>query len=160
MLVPMTRVRLVGRRGEVERVVGELHRLGLVEIADARAALAADGLGGDEHRSARRAQLRRIAAQTDGLLALIPADAPLRRRAPGSPAAAVAALDAELESVTAPAAALGHRLAALREERLVLPGYLEPLRRLLPLVPELADLDDDELLALRLEHGRARAQHG
>jgi V/A-type H+-transporting ATPase subunit I len=152
MLVPMTRVRLVGRRGEVERVVGELHRLGLVEIADARAALAADGLGGDEHRSARRAELRRIAAQTDGLLALIPADAPAVGAAlPVRLPLAVAALDAELESVSAPAAALGHRLAALREERLVLPGYLEPLRRLLPLVPELADLDVAELRALRLE---------
>ena len=45
MLVPMTKVRLLGRRRDVERVVDELHRLGLVEIADARASLAADGAG-------------------------------------------------------------------------------------------------------------------
>ncbi len=43
------------------------------------------------------------------------------------------------------------RLSALRDEQLELPGFLEPLRRLLPLVPELADLDDEELGALRLD---------
>ena len=71
MLVPMTKVRLLGARGDVERVVDELHQLGLVEIADARASLAVDGLGGDEDRSKRRKELRRLAAQTDGLLTLI-----------------------------------------------------------------------------------------
>ncbi|MGH2823963.1 MAG: hypothetical protein ACRDLY_13260, partial [Thermoleophilaceae bacterium] len=45
---------------------------------------------------------------------------------------------------------LRRRLDALRDERLVLPGYLEPLRRLLPLVPELAELDDEDLRHLRL----------
>ena len=50
-----------------------------------------------------------------------------------------------------PAEALRRRLDALRDERLVLPGYLEPLRRLLPLVPELADLDDEDLRLLRLD---------
>ena len=39
------------------------------------------------------------------------------------------------------------------------PGYLEPLRRLLPLVPELADLDDEELGAAPAGHRRARPQH-
>ena len=148
MLVPMTKVRLLGRRHDVERVVEGLHRLGLVEIADARASLAADGLGGEEDRSERRAQLRQLAAQADALLELMPSGAQaLAAAQPARPP-----LDAaELQRVTGPVEALGHRLAALREERLVLPGYLEPLRRLLPLVPELADLDDEELRALRLD---------
>ena len=71
MLVPMTKVRLLGARRDVERVVDELHQLGLVEIADARASLAVEELGGDEDRSKRREELRRLAAQTDGLLTLI-----------------------------------------------------------------------------------------
>ena len=58
--------------------------------------------------------------------------------------------DAELERLSPRVEALGRRLDALRDERLVLPGYLEPLQRLLPLVPELADLDDEQLRVLRL----------
>ena len=68
MLVPMTKVRILGRRREVERVVDELQRLGLVEIADARAAEAVDELGGEEARSARREELRLLAARIDALL--------------------------------------------------------------------------------------------
>jgi V/A-type H+/Na+-transporting ATPase subunit I len=154
MLVPMTKVRLLGRRRDVERAVEQLHRLGLVEIADARASLAADGLGGEEDRSERREALRSLGAETDGLLALIPASAQAVGAAREHPARGpldVDALGAELGRVSLPVEVLGRRLAALRDEQLVLPGYLEPLRRLLPLVPELADLDDGELRALRLD---------
>jgi V/A-type H+/Na+-transporting ATPase subunit I len=147
VLVPMTKVRILGRRADVERVVSELHALGLVEIADARGSEDVGSLDGDADRSARSAGLRRLAAQVDGLLADTtgrPARAPLDRPLD------TAATQAELEPLSARAGALRRELNALRDERLVLPGYLEPLRRLLPLVPELADLDDEQLRRLRL----------
>ena len=153
MLVPMTKVRLLGARREVERVVDELHQLGLVEIADARASLAGEELGGDEERARRRERLRRLAAQTDGLLSLIAGDATRRDAAQdplGRPLDLVA-LEAEVKPILSGVEASGNRLSALRDERLELPRFLEPLRRLLPLVPELADLDDEELGALRLD---------
>ena len=50
MLVPMTKVRILGPRSELEPAIDELHRLSLVEIADARASEAVDELGGDEAR--------------------------------------------------------------------------------------------------------------
>ena len=150
MLLPMTQVRILGRQRDVERVVGELHQLGLVEIADARESQAVEPLGGEEDRSARAAELRLLAARTDGLLAEI-ADDP----APSTTTLAERPVDtdairAELELLSPQVDALRGRLDALRDERLVLPGYLEPLRRLLPLVPELADLDDEKLRRLRL----------
>ena len=62
-------------------------------------------------------------------------------------------------AITGPVEALGRRLRRSATSVCVLPGYLEPLRRLLPLVPELADLDDEELRRAPARHGRARAQH-
>jgi V/A-type H+-transporting ATPase subunit I len=153
MLVPMTKVQVIGRRRDVDRVVDELHRLGLVEIADARSSHAVEELGGEEARSARREELQLLAAQIDALLAVIPSDGgtdgeiqdPATRRAVDT-----GAVRAELERLSPKVAALSRRLDALRDERLVLPSYLQPLRLLLPLVPELADLDEEQLRLLRL----------
>lgn len=150
MLVAMTKVQILGRRREVERVVGELHRLGLVEIADARASQAVEGLGDEAPRSARRERLRLLAARTDELLAAIPPDAGADDQPPTPRPLDADQADAELERLSPRVEALGRRLDALRDERLVLPGYLEPLQRLLPLAPELADLDDEQLRVLRL----------
>jgi V/A-type H+-transporting ATPase subunit I len=154
VLVPMTKVQILGRRRDVERVIAELHRLGLVEIADAPSSPALDELGGEEARSARREQLRLIAAQVDALLANAP---PATEPAGATPAQSVGrrldtgVLRAELDRLSPRVEALNRRLDALGDERLLLPGYLEPLRRLVPLVPELADLDDEQLRLLRLD---------
>jgi hypothetical protein len=89
-----------------------------------------------------------LAAQIDALLAVLPPEEmlePAIRRPLDAGAAR-----AELERLTFEVAALSGRLDALHDERLVLPSYLEPLRLLLPLVPELADLDDQQLQRLRL----------
>jgi V/A-type H+-transporting ATPase subunit I len=142
----MTKVRILGRRHEVERVVEQLHRLGLVELADARGSERVNELGGEQTRSTRREQLRLLAAQVHALLGEGSADAGAERAALDTDA-----LHAELDRLALPVEALDRRLDALRDEAVLLPGYLEPLRRLVPLVPELADLDDDELRRLRLD---------
>jgi V/A-type H+/Na+-transporting ATPase subunit I len=148
MLVPMTKVQIIGRRSDVGRMVEELHQLGLVEIADARSADAVEELGGEGARAARRGELLPLAAQIDALLAVLPPDemlGPATRRPLDAGAARTG-----LERLTSEVAALSRRLDALHDERLVLPSYLEPLRLLLPLVPEVADLDDQQLQRLRL----------
>jgi V/A-type H+/Na+-transporting ATPase subunit I len=137
VLVPMTKVRILGRRREVERLVEELQRLGLVEIADARTGEAVDELDGEHARSARQEQLRLLATQVESLLGAGPVT--------GAP------VGAELEHLAPRVEALDRRAQALRDEAALLPGFLEPLRRLLPLVPELADLDDEALRRLRLD---------
>jgi V/A-type H+-transporting ATPase subunit I len=149
----MTKVRILGPRSEVERVIDELHELGLVEIADARPSEAVDELGGNDARSARRAALQRLATRVDGLLAEVPVDAgaeePAQELSVRRPLDA-RAVGVELERLAPVVKALRHRQDALRDESLVLPGYLEPLRRLLPLAPEIVDLDDAQLSLLRL----------
>jgi V/A-type H+/Na+-transporting ATPase subunit I len=145
----MTKAQILGPRAEVERAVSELQRLGRVEIADARAANGVDGLRGEELRASRRDDLRALAAQADGLLAELDAAGPAHAERVED-ARDLDALKDELDRLSTPADELRRRLDALRDERLVLPGYLEPLRRLLPLVPELAELDDEALRRLRL----------
>jgi V/A-type H+-transporting ATPase subunit I len=145
----MTKAQILGPRAEVERAVSELQRLGRVEIADARAANGVEGLRGEELRTSRRDDLRALAAQADGLLADLDAAGPAHAERVEH-ALDLNALKDELDRLSTPADELRRRLDALRDERLVLPGYLEPLRRLLPLVPELADLDDEDLRHLRL----------
>jgi V/A-type H+-transporting ATPase subunit I len=145
----MTKAQILGPRAEVERAVSELQRLGRVEIADARAANGVEGLRGEELRASRRDDLRALAAQADGLLAELDAAGPAHAERVEH-ALDLNALKDELDRLSTPADELRRRLDALRDERLVLPGYLEPLRRLLPLVPELAELDDEDLRHLRL----------
>jgi V/A-type H+-transporting ATPase subunit I len=145
----MTKARILGPRGDVERAVTELQRLGRVEIADARSAHGVEGLRGEELRASRRDDLRSLAAQADGLLGELDAAGPARAHRVGHALDLIALRD-ELQRLSAPVEVLRRRLDALRDERLVLPGYLEPLRRLLPLVPELAELDDEDLRHLRL----------
>jgi V/A-type H+-transporting ATPase subunit I len=145
----MTKAQILGPRAEVERAVSELQRLGRVEIADARAANGVEGLRGEELRASHRDDLRALAAQADGLLAELDAAGPAHAERVEH-ALDLSALKDELDRLSTPADELRRRLDALRDERLVLPGYLEPLRRLLPLVPELAELDDEDLRHLRL----------
>ena len=68
MLVPMTKVRILGPRSAAEAVLGRLHRLGLVELADARTAHSLGGLDGAGNQSASSEELRLVLAQTDKLL--------------------------------------------------------------------------------------------
>jgi V/A-type H+-transporting ATPase subunit I len=143
----MTKVQILGCRSEVERVVGELHQLGLVELADARGSPPIDALDGGQARSVRHEQLSLLEAEVAGLLGETSA-------AGGGPVHSspdLGAVRAELDRLSPRITACDRRLQALRDEWALLPGYLEPLRRLVPLVPELADLDDAQLSELRLD---------
>ena len=151
MLVPMTKVRILGPRSSADAVLGELHQLELVELTNARIAHSLSGLAGAEIRSARSEELAVARAQTEKLLGDVP-DAP---RLTGKVQPLQRPLDLpnlreRLESLTVRVEQVGRRLDALRDERLVLPTYLEPLRLLLSLVPVLATLDVGELRQLGL----------
>jgi V/A-type H+-transporting ATPase subunit I len=152
MLVPMTKARILGPRSAAEAVLGELHRIGLVELADGRTAHALGGLDGAASRSARVEELGLVLALTEKLLDELMTDEP---RSAGSATPLGRPLDlpelrAELGSLTRGVEEVGRRLDALRDEHLVLPTYLEPLRMLLPLVPVLADLDVENLRMIGL----------
>jgi V/A-type H+/Na+-transporting ATPase subunit I len=149
VLVAMTKVQIVGRKHHVEPILERLHRMGLLELISARdePALELASIAGEDRRAARVQEQRLVLAQLDGLLTLA-----------GDSAATVVAVDAassddirrELNTIFPLVEPLAARIEDLQTELVVLPRYIEPLSRLLPLVPELAELDESEIRALRL----------
>src|SRR5690348_9832841 len=149
MLVAMTKVQVVGRKRDVEPVLGRLYRLGLLELVSALddPALELASLPGADERAERVQAHRLLLAQLEGLLTLA-ADS-----AEGMPAVEAASshdLGRELKTLMPLVDPLSARVEDLRTELAVLPRYIEPLCRLLPLVPELAELDESEIEALQL----------
>ncbi len=145
----MARARIIGRRRFLEAVLERLHELRLLQLSHASDELELDlvPLPGMGERAERAAGLRLLLAELAGLLELAGLTA-----AGGSPGTVDAAgVRDELRELAPRVEALAGRIDELRTELAVLPRYLEPLRQLLPLVPELAELDEDQLRALHLD---------
>ena len=146
----MTKVQIVGRKAHVEPVLARLQQMGLLELVNAQEepTLQLAPFPGDAERAEHVAELRLLLTRLDGLLALAE-DSDATR--PLADAAASADLGRELGTLTALVEPLADRIEGLRTELAVLPRYIEPLRRLLPLIPELAELDESEIRALHLD---------
>jgi V/A-type H+-transporting ATPase subunit I len=149
MLVAMTKIRILGRRADAERVLATLHRLQAVEIADTvtDADIGLAPLSGDQPRTAERDALEQSLLQTAALLAELPSAA-------GTSVAArsvdVTDLAEEVQRLHSRLGSIDERLDGLRSEDLLLRSHLRPLRRLMPLVPVIAGLEVDELKLLGL----------
>jgi vacuolar-type H+-ATPase subunit I/STV1 len=129
MLVPMTKVRILGPRSSAGAVLDELHQLGLVELTNARIAHSLSGLAGAEIRSARIEEIAVARAQTEKLLGEVPgAGRPAGTVEPLRRPLDLSDLRGRLESLTVRVEQVRRRLDALRDERLGLPRYHEPLR--------------------------------
>jgi len=151
--VPMTKVAVAGPRRWLEDALAALHSARCVELVDASSVpgVPGDPPPADAERDRRASALRALAARLDGLLALTA----------GATARAVASYRAgpfdeprlrrELAAIGPNVDRLVGEVEALREERAVLPRYLDPMRHVLELVPELARLDDADLRSLGLE---------
>jgi V/A-type H+-transporting ATPase subunit I len=151
MLVPMTKVRILGRRSSADAVLGELHRLGVVELADARSAHSLNGLDGADMRFARLEELDAALAQIEKLLEKTPDGArPADTAQPLEQPLDLPELRKTLGTLTVRVEEVRRRLDALRDEGAVLPRYLEPLRSLLSLAPVLARLDVQQLRQIGL----------
>jgi len=149
MLVAMTKVQIVGRKRHVEPVLDRLYRMGLLELVSAleEPALELGPFPGENERAARGQQQHLVLAQLDGLLTLADDSA---ASMPAVAAAPSEDLSRELTTLMPLVESLTARIEDLQTELAVLPRYIEPLRRLLPLVPELAELDEREIQALQL----------
>jgi V/A-type H+-transporting ATPase subunit I len=145
----MAKVQIVGPKPRLEEALARLYRLRLLQLAPAGSepVLELAPYRGEAERAARVEELRLLIARLDGLLAL--AGSPAEADTTDPPSAAV--LEDELAEVTPRVDALTTQIDDLRTESAVLPRYLAPLRRLLPLVPELAELDESALEALSLD---------
>jgi vacuolar-type H+-ATPase subunit I/STV1 len=138
MLVAMTKIRILGRRADAERVLAALHRLKAVEIADTVTDIGLTPLSGDQARTAERDALEQTLAQTAALLAEL-------LSAAGTSVVAqsvdVTDLAEEVRRLRSTLDSVDERLDGLRSEELLLRSHLRPLRRLMPLVPVIAGLD-------------------
>jgi V/A-type H+-transporting ATPase subunit I len=146
----MTKVRIIGRKPRLEEILDRLYRLRLLELVNAHEDPTVElaPVPGEADRAARAEEIRLLVAQLDGLLELAGVS--------NETAALVTPVDAasvsrELGAVTPLVEPLVTRIEELRNELAVLPRYIEPLRSLLPLLPELAELDEDEIRALQLD---------
>jgi len=150
VLVPMTKVRIMGRRDRLEEVLDHLYGLRLVELDDVGRdlALALDPFPGAGDRAPRREELRLLVAELDGLLALTATDAAEGAETRGREADADA-IRAELGMVGPRVEELTGRIEGLFAEEVVLARYVGLLRDLLAFVPEL-QLLDAEFAALDL----------
>ena len=146
----MAKVQIIGRKPHVDNVLNRLYQLGLLQLATAHEepALELEPFPGEAERVERAEELRLLVAQLDGLLAL--GGGSSETHPPGT-AVDAAGLARELRALAPLVEPLADRIEELRNEQAVLPRYIEPLRRLLPLVPELADLDETEIKALELD---------
>jgi len=153
----MSKVRILGPKGRLEPVLEELHRLEVVQLADVRAEREAEGaayaLAEDAGRRERQDELRFLAAELEALLDLLGADGRHRTvRADLVPGAVdERAIRAGFGEVMPRVEELRGRLERLEDEKIVLPRYVGPLEDLLPLVPELARLEEHDLDVFRLD---------
>jgi V/A-type H+-transporting ATPase subunit I len=146
----MTKVQIIGRKPHVDTVLDRLYRLGLLQLASAHEepTLELAPFPGESERTERAEELRLLVAQLEGLLALAGGSSGTEPLAEMADAAGVTR---ELRALMPRVEPLVDRIEELRTEQAVLPRYIEPLRRLLPLVPELAELDESQIKALELD---------
>jgi V/A-type H+/Na+-transporting ATPase subunit I len=143
-------VQIVGRKREVEPILSRLYGMGLLELGSAleEPALQLAPYPGEDERAARGREQRLLLAQLDGLLTLTGNSSLM---IPAVETATSAELSRQLNELMPTVEPLAARIEDLRNEAAVLPRYIDPLRRLLPLVPELAELDESEIRALQLQ---------
>jgi len=154
MPAAMTKVQLIGRKPQLEELLGRLYELRLIQLlpADEEPALQLLPPEAEPDRLTRTSDLRLLIGQIDGLLTLAESPTENEPAAQLSPADQLQTmLREEVRELTPQVDALNTRIDALLTEAAVLPRYLEPLRRLLPLIPELSELDENALAALQLD---------
>lgn len=143
VLVSRAKVRIIGPKRRLGNVLEELHRLELVHLADVRGEeFEVEPLAGEDgQRDERADELRVLIAELEALLGVLGRNHEYRiDRILGS--VDTERIRAQLEEVSPRVEELTRRLDALADEQVVLPRYLRPLEHLLPLVPELAHLEE------------------
>ncbi len=155
MLVPMTKVHVIGHRRALEPVLEALHKTAAVQLIDVTkdASVPLPPLAADETQMKQMEEIRYLKARLDGLIAMCP-------EPPGGSEEGEIDFDrvrAELEEAAPAIEKLSRELDQLESELETLPRHLRSLRRLVPLLPELTELEgyDTEALILDARHASA-----
>ncbi len=151
MLVPMTKVHVIGHRRRLQSTLAALHRLSAIQLIDVTqdASVTLPPLAADDDQIHQIEELRYLRARLDALLALSADPPPSDTRTVD-----LATVRDELEATAPEIEALARTLEERQAEQDTLPRHLQSLRRLLPLVPELTELEgyDTDAVILDARH--------
>lgn len=157
MLARMSKVRIIGHRGDLDATLALLHDLKVLHMLDVQddPAVPLPQLMVDEPRMHLLEELRFLRARIDALLALVPHPPVPRAVTPPLDERKLAALRSELDAVGPEIEALVAHNDALIAEQQTLPRYAASLRKLLPLLPELTELRGYDTAALMVDRRHA-----
>ncbi len=152
MLVPMSKVNIVGHRLSLDATLTALHRGKRVQVIDVNddSGVRLPPLTVDDRQLRTTEDLRYLRARLDALLRLLPE---MEKEHPGQPVPEVDfdVLRAEVDEAGPEIEALLGELDGLRRESETLPKHLETLGRLLPLLPDMTGLEGYETTALLVD---------
>jgi len=155
MLEPMAKIEIVGHRSHLDATLASIQRRGAVQLVDASSVsgLMVAQLGVDEDHLREGERLRHMRTRLDALGALGPVASP--SSGAGFTTADLDAVWAELEELAPTVEPIVARIDALTAEQGTVPRHIASLRRLLPLVPEIPELEAYETVALLVERRHA-----
>jgi V/A-type H+-transporting ATPase subunit I len=145
----MTMIEIVGHRSLLDASLASIQRRNAVQLVEAAAVsgLMVAPLTTDEDHIREGEELRHLRTRLDALLAL----APVPAAGAESTRADLDAVRAELDELSPVVEPLIARTDALATEQSTLPRHVESLRRLVPLVPAIPELEAYETVALLVE---------
>ena len=151
MLVPMTKVHLLGHRRRLQPTLAALQRLSAVQLIDVTkdASVTLPPLSADDDQLREIEELRYLVARLDALFAL--SSYPPQ---PSSGSVDLGQTRSEIDSAAPGVEDLSRAVDELEAELETLPRHLQSLKRLLPLVPELTELEayDTDAVVLDVRH--------
>ncbi len=153
MLVPMTKIHMIGDRGRVDLVLARLQELRVVHLIDVTldSSVRLPALAADEHHLAELQELRFLRARIDSLLALVPNPPSPRPVSAGFEHLDLDEIRIDLEADGSEIERLVHQLDGLSAEQESLPRHIDSLARLLPLLPDVATTHGYETTALLID---------
>ena len=156
MLVPMTKVHVIGHRRRLESTLEALHRSAVVHLIDVTddASVTLPPMSADDDQLRTIEDLRYLKARLDGLLSLC--------RTPLAEPVGLVDIDldrvrAQLDETAPRIEELARRTRELEAELETLPRHVRSLERLVPLLPELTELEgyDTDAVILDARHAGA-----
>ncbi|HEY79964.1 MAG TPA: hypothetical protein G4O05_02640 [Caldilineae bacterium] len=154
MIIPMTRVQIVGHKQDMDATLRELQRLACVQLLDATQVH--PGMHGYALAAEQKEieTLNYLLARLHALLALLP-PLPDETPEPWDQKGLIESIQAELDAQAGELEALAQERQQLLNDAEVLPSYADTLSKLMPLTPVLTQLRDYETVAVLLNNPAA-----
>jgi V/A-type H+-transporting ATPase subunit I len=142
MLIEMTKVHIIGHRRQLDQTLTALHEMKIVHLIDVSedASVPLPPLAVDEQHLRRIEEFRYLRARLGSLLALLPQPSPSPEEPIELSLEDIEDLREDLAELVPLVEEKVGRIDALSREQETLPRHVASLTKLLPLVPELAEL--------------------